>query len=309
MRPTKEQFELFQRLISDSSGFYLDASRKNALLASLLSMVKISQHRDFQEYYHYLKFHPQGPTEVKKLINQLTVNETHFFRYREQLKILNDHILPELTTRRSQSTYAGQPSLAVWSAGCASGDEPYSIAISLLDVFNPWRPRNVEILGTDINDDVLNQARNAIYGQKSIQSINRDHRKKYFELRGGKYKLSDKIKNMVYFKYHNLVQKPYPLPRCSFKWDIIFCRNVLIYFKKDVVRDVIGNIYSNLSDGGYLFLSGSETLLNVSTDFSLIKYGETFVYRKTPQNAVDRAGLMSKTVVIKPLVHRGKCGL
>lgn len=295
---TQNEFKLFQTFISDKSGIYFNERKRDSLKISLLSRVKSKRCENFYQYYDYLKFHPEGSAEFKKLISLITVNETRFFRNSDHFKIFKKYIIPELIDKKLQGKNHEQPSLAIWSAGCATGEEPYSIAMSLLDIMDSKGFLNTQILGTDIDEKALIQTRRGIYRQNSLRNIDDNYTDRYFRKVGNQFKLSEKIKNMVNFEHHNLMHLPYPIFQ-SRTWDIIFCRNVIIYFKTSTVRKVIRNLYNCLSDSGYLFVGYSESLFNISDDFSPVQIDNTFVYKKETKKQPRKIIRSSKPIMIQ----------
>jgi chemotaxis protein methyltransferase CheR len=273
----KEEFRMLESYISDQSGFNIDNGKRDALYFSLLSRMKHTQHLHLQHYIDYLKYHPQGHTEFKRLISLITINETRFFRNPSHFSALKNTILPEMIHTRCQPS--SRQNLAIWSAGCSSGEEPYSIAMTLLDALGPYHNWNIDILGTDINDTVLNKAQTGIYSKRSVRDAENKYIDRYFTVHNGEYRLDNSLMKMVRFTYHNLADPQYPFPQIGY-WDIIFCRNVLIYFKMEVIKRVVQQLYDRLVEGGYLFIGFSESLYSISKDFVLEQIGDTFIYRK-----------------------------
>jgi chemotaxis protein methyltransferase CheR len=235
--------------------------------------------RDFDEYLEYIDCHPEGKEELRKLIASITVNETNFFRHPDQFKALKEQVIPEIIDRKVSRGASAEPIASLWSAGCSTGDETYTIALQVRDVVEPFYANNMEILGTDIDENVLDHARSGFYKMRTLQYVSDRLRDSYFKDAAGGFKLNDLVRHMVEFKYHNLVETPYPRARWG-KWDVIFCRNVIIYFDKATVKRVISNLYRSLAEGGYLFLGYSESLNGITDKLTLCRFGDVFAYRK-----------------------------
>jgi chemotaxis protein methyltransferase CheR len=302
------ELRAFEAYVSECSGLNIDNGKRDALHFSLLSRMKHTSHTHIQSYLEFLKHHPLGHAEFKRLISLITINETRFFRNQSHFEALRSTVIPEIIRAKTQRSFTQQQNLAVWSAGCSSGEEPYSIAMALLDMFGPYHNWNFYILGTDISDAILNKARQGIYGKRSLRHTDQKYIDRYFTIHRAEYHLHEDLKNMVEFNYHNLADHYYPQPAQGL-WDIIFCRNVLIYFKMDVIKRVIKQLYECLNEGGYLYIGFSESLYSISKDFSLEQIGDTFVYRKKAAAArpsqADFLNTVSVKVKIKPdtVVH------
>ncbi len=276
---------IFQQFIADYCGIRCDADKWHSLEEYVHSRMKERGYSDYHEYCDFLKFHPDSIVDLKDLVSLMTVNETNFFRHPDQFNALKEYVLPALHVAKCRFHSTDAMPLSVWSAGCATGDEAYSIAIAILESAQGYIP---EILGTDIDDKVLAEAKHGIYpkNSKSLRYIEKNHLERYFDQYGDKYRVKNAIRDIVTFDRHNLVSTPYPQP-CFGKWDIIFCRNVFIYFETDTVRRVIRNMYECLNDNGYLFIGYSESLFSISSDFLPMQIGEIFLYRKLPEKIPD----------------------
>ena len=272
---TKEEFELFQKFIEENSGIYLDESKNESLTVSLLTRVLEKGFKSYKEYYEFLAHHPRGELEFLEILNLITINETSFFRNVAQFAALKEHVLPEIIKRKKNNK-----TIRIWSAGCSSGEEPYSIAMTLLSALDFLEGWNPEILGTDVCKEALDLAEKGVYSKKSVSLVDQKHLAKYFKKNAqNKYELSDSIKRIVKLKLHNLTEDSYPFPGLP-GWDVIFCRNVTIYFSPESLQKVLKNFYRSLNDGGYLFLGHAEIINRISSEFIPIEVGNTFVYKK-----------------------------
>ena len=267
-------FRLLRDLIHGYCGIFFDDTSK-FLLERRLSR-RLEQHRlkNFEEYYHFLRYDRKREEELTILVDNLTTNETYFFRESPQLRAFAEEILPEL-----RAVLADRKILRIWSAGCSTGEEPYTIAMLLLESGDWWRDWQVEILGSDINQRVLHTARKGVYKKSSHRVTNPEMLAKYFiEEDKGDYRIVDKVKELVSFSSVNLLD-PAKASLIS-NMDIIFCRNVIIYFDKEAKKKVIESFSNKLREGGFLLLGHSESLINLSNAFVLRTLKNDMVYQK-----------------------------
>lgn len=217
-------------------------------------------------------------TEVEVLASHLTVGETYFFRERQTLDAFETRSLPELIADRRK----GERRLRVWSAGCCTGEEPYSIAILLHRLLPDLRDWNVTILATDINPLFLRKAAEGVYGEWSFRSLPAEFKAAHFARRSkGRYAIRSDFKRLVTFEYLNLVDDVYPsLLNNTNAMDVIFCRNVLMYFAPERARGVIGRFHESLLEGGWLIVSPIEGSLLNDSPFAAARMGDTMLYRK-----------------------------
>jgi chemotaxis protein methyltransferase CheR len=269
---SEDVFRLLRDIIKDYCGMYFDDSSRYLIEKRLSRRVKNHHLNNFRDYYRFIRYDRNTEAELSAIIDILTVNETYFFREQSQLKAFRDEILEELrTTNKEKKT------LRIWSAGCSSGEEPYTITmlISETGMFNGW---DVEIYGSDINQRVLQSARRGVYRKNSFRTTETYYLKKYFTEDNGEYRIRDVMKKHVNFSYLNLLD-PFKTKFLG-DMDVIFCRNVLIYFDHASRRRVIGNFYNRLVEGGYLLLGHAESLINISTAFHLKHLKNDMVYQK-----------------------------
>lgn len=230
---------------------------------------------DFQEYYFRLKFADDNALEWQELINSLTINETYFFRDFPQLAGFAEDIIPYVIREKEKK---GLYQLKLWSAGCATGEEPYTLAIILLEMLPEPELWDIEILATDIDTRVLGFARRGIYGERSIKDVPPEYLSKYFRKHSDKYAVIPELKKMVTFEKLNLADNQEMQRKRGF--DFIFCRNVLIYFGSEKRRKVLEHFYEALNPGGFIFLGHSEQVSRFSSRFTAVKINETLAYRK-----------------------------
>lgn len=267
-------FRLLRDLVHSYCGIYFDDGSKFLVERRLARRLEERQVRTFEEYYHFLRYDRKRDEELAVLVDNLTTNETYFFRESPQLRAFTEELLPELRT-----TLADRKVLRIWSAGCSTGEEPYTIAMLLLESGDWWRDWQVEILGSDINQRVLHTARKGVYKKTSHRVSTPEMMKKYFVEEGkGDYRIIDTVRELVSFSYVNLLD-PFKTSLIN-NMDVIFCRNVIIYFDRDAKKKVIESFHDKLRDNGYLLLGHSESLINISNAFVLRTLKNDMVYQK-----------------------------
>ena len=269
-------FPLYQSFLAEDVGLYFDESTRRSLSMSVVKRMEASKIDSFSDYLSFIKFDSAGHEELKNLVDIITIPETFFFRNTPQFDALIKHILPELITKRvSEGNYY----INIWSAGCSTGAEPYSLAIAVSEALGSVHNWKISILATDINRTSMSFAQKGVYTSRYLDHIPEDLKDKYFTKKGSQYHLDSSIIKMINFEYHNLVTDLYYLKGMK-NLDMVFCRNVTIYFSQDITRKVIANIYRTLADGGYLFIGHAETLYGISQDYETIEFPDTFIYRK-----------------------------
>lgn len=274
LQMSDDEYLLIRDIIYGHCGIYFDANSRYILekrLSHRLEELKLSS---FIDYYQYLKHHANKDNEFINVMDVITTNETYFFRESFQLKAFSDEIVPELIKVKSAR---GSRSLRIWSAGCSTGEEPYSIAMLLSDIphLKEW---NIEIFGTDISQKVLQRARRAVYGKSSFRTTEELQLDLFFDKHGEEYKVKDYIREHVNISCLNLFDSNQMA--MLGKMDIIFCRNVIIYFDLAAKSRVIESLYNSLYDGGFLLLGHSESLMNLKTRFKLRHFINDMVYQK-----------------------------
>jgi chemotaxis protein methyltransferase CheR len=274
IKMSDEEFLVVRDLIYNYSGLYFNEDSKFLLERRLSPRLVHHQLATFHEYYYYLRYDQNREQELSDIMDILTTNETYFFRESFQLKAFTDEIIPEIVSIKSAR---GDKTLRVWSAGCSTGEEPYTIAMLLLErpELAGWK---IEIVGTDISQRVLHQARKGVYGSSSFRVTEPVYINRYFHEQDGGHRIADRIRELVTFSRLNLFEQS----RFLFlgKMDIIFCRNVIIYFDLSAKKKVIENFCSTLIPGGFLLLGHSESLMNISTSFKLRHFKNDMVYEK-----------------------------
>jgi len=268
-----EEFRLIRDLIYNHCGLFFDQDSKYLLDRRLLARLAHHNLPGFREYYQFLKYDRKKDEEIADIMDILTTNETYFFRESFQLKAFTDEILPEVKALKQRDK-----TLRIWSAGCSTGEEPYTIAMLILELesFKGWR---VEIVGSDISQRVVQHARKGVYGKSSFRCTEERYLQRFFSAAEGGYRICDEVRELVTISHMNL----FDANRLALlgKMDVIFCRNVIIYFDQESKKRVIQSFYDMLRGGGYLLLGHSESLMNVSTAFALRHLKNDMVYQKT----------------------------
>jgi len=267
-------YRLLKELVYHHCGLHFDDNSKYLFEKRLSNRLALHQIENFQDYYYYLMYDKNRSQELEAVVDLLTINETYFFREEAQLKAFSEEILPELKQKKQE---AGTRSVRIWSAGCSTGPEAYTIAILILEseLFNGW---DVEIFASDISHSVLSAARKGEYNQSAFRTTDPYYLKRYFTEENGKYRVVDSVRRLVNFGYLNLLDTGKVV--LLGKMDVIFCRNVIIYFDKESKKKVIDCFERRLKPEGYLMLGHSESLINLSTAFRLKYLKHDMVYQK-----------------------------
>lgn len=272
---TDELFRQLRDFIYQKTGIYFQDNKKYLLEGRIGKRIQLLELKGFDEYLQLLRS-PQGSNELPYLYEAVTINETYFFRNEPQFDVFERVLVPDILSRRSTN---GRARLRVWSAASSSGEEAYTIALIYLEKLKPKYPwLEIEIVGTDINNAVLTIARSGVYGEYSVRNIPGQYLEKYFERDGGKYYLSDQVKQLVRFEHLNLYDR-IKMKRMT-QFDVVFCCNVLIYFDLKSKIQVISDIYDAMNPGGYLFIGYAESLHGISSAFKLLNFPKTVVYKK-----------------------------
>ncbi|TAN41897.1 MAG: protein-glutamate O-methyltransferase CheR [Nitrospirae bacterium] len=267
---TDEEFRLFRNLIYEESGIFLKDTRKEFLEHRLAK--RMLANNVVSPYWYYRQV-AEKKKELLILLDILTVNETSFFRNRPQIDLFRDIVLPELFDKKRGT---GQKSLRIWSAGCSTGEEPYTLAMVTHEVINPYAGWQVRIFASDLSLTALDTAAKGLYDPDKVQATVEDHYiTRYFDKSEGQLRVKDQIKKMVIFDFHNLKND-----NGLADLDVIFCRNVMIYFNLDDQKTLVEKFYRSLSPGGYLIVGHAESLQGMDTPFQFIYNNKGTAYRK-----------------------------
>ena len=268
-----EEFNDVRALLDRAAGLVFDDSRRDSLCYSLGERMSACGSERVADYLRLLRS-PQGADELQSLLNAVTIQETHFFRNPPQFRALRQHVLPQLI--RAATT--GSRRLRIWSAGCSTGEEPYSIAMLIREIVPLLDGWDIKVLGTDISTRALDAARAGRYTSRSLGVADPADVARWFIRDGDEFVVRPEVRELVEFRRHNLVVDAPPFE--SEPIDLILCRNVTIYFSRDTTRLLMARLHERLSDGGYLFLGHSETLWQINDRFRLVTLGDAFVYRR-----------------------------
>ncbi len=270
MKP--DEFRLLRDLINEHAGLHFGDDSMFVFERRLAERVVTLGLDGFDAYYKHLRFAVGGPTELEQALEALTTKETYFFRQEYQLRAFKDELLPRLAAAN-----AAQRRLNVWSAGCSTGEEAYTLAILILEsgLFTNW---DINVIGSDVCRSNVAHARRAIYRRGSFRVTPDAVKRRYFDERPDGSYLVDEVRRLCHFGQLNLLDAEWA--RTVGRVDAVFCRNVLIYFDERSKRRVIDMLYERLVPGGYLLLGHSESLLHLSTAFELVHLKEDLVYKK-----------------------------
>ncbi|MFH0734126.1 MAG: CheR family methyltransferase [bacterium] len=273
---TDQSFEEWRKYIYDLCGIYFQDNKKYLLESRLQKRINFLGIETFEKYFEYVKYNSNRDTELKYLYEVITINETFFFRNQPQLDALVTTVVPQIL---SSPFKTNKNKLRIWSAASSSGEEAYSTAMILNELIKPKYPAlSIEIVGTDINYQVVETAKSGIFKEYSIRNTPAYYLKKYFKTSGNTFEVDQNIKRMVSFKLLNLYDD-FSM-RAMTNFDIIFCANVLIYFDIKSKIKVVSHLYNSLNRDGYLFIGYSETLHGISKAFKLISFPKTIGYKK-----------------------------
>lgn len=257
---TDKELNGFIDLVHDICGIRLTQAKRHMVSARLHKRLRKLGFTSYGQYFKYLRSEEGQESEMQELINAITTNKTEFFRENQHFEILARYVLPEIHNRIMKP-------IKIWSAGCSSGEEPYTIAMVASEYFG-GSCSSFDITATDISERVLDEAKDAIYNKDDIKLIPHNLLVKYM-LQGsgtkrGLYKVAPELRHAVHFRSLNFMDGYYDV---GGPFDIIFCRNVLIYFDRPTVAAIISKFYNLLTPGGYFFIGHSETLNGIETKF------------------------------------------
>ncbi|HWR68771.1 MAG TPA: protein-glutamate O-methyltransferase CheR [Desulfomonilia bacterium] len=273
---TDETFILLRDFIYEQSGIYFGDNKKGQLEARLGLRLRANNLADYDKYYYLLKYDPNAARELRSLFDSVTTNETSFFRSPPQIQAFQDKVMPEVISRKEKQS---EKQIRLWSAGCSTGEEPYTMGIVLRQVLNDkgtsW---DVKIVASDISEKALRSAKAAVYSDYSLRSVPPEIKREFFLSEGNAYRIIEEVRNLVDLQYLNLNDTRRIQIMKGF--DVIFCRNVLIYFDDEAKKRFVSQLYDCLNHGGYLFIGHSESLHNISRAFKLVHFQGALGYKK-----------------------------
>jgi chemotaxis protein methyltransferase CheR len=271
----KEAFDQLRTLIYSKCGISFSDAKKYLLESRLAKRIEERGLKTFEDYIYFLNYDAQKESEIISLINTIVTNETSFFRDPVQLKGFDQGVVPRMIEEKKK---INNKRFKVWSAASSTGEEPYTLAIMLLELGLGNTGWSLEITGSDISDNVLRSAKAATYEQYAIRNATPKQLKSYFNQNDKMYTVKPEVQRLVRFKKINLMN--------SFETrlvkdnDVIFCRNVLIYFDDISKKKAVTNLYDSLVKGGYLFIGFSESLHDITRLFKPVRFCGTMVYQK-----------------------------
>lgn len=284
---TTSEYEAWREFIWQQSGLYFPENRREFLARRIWERMRIRQIHSCGEYYHFVRFNPQGGKEWEELLELLVICETGFFRHEPSFRALAE-ILPHLLLCNQER---GLNTLRMWSAGCSTGQEAYSLAMLFLETVRFLELWQVEIMATDISRRALEKARRGLYKPFEVKFMPEHYRGKYLTAEGGagatasiaslrsttRYRVVKRVREMVHFGYLNLND---PTSFWVTAQDVIFCQNVLIYFKPESRVETVRHLCQRLNPGGYLFLAPAEVVGLKLPGVQLVYFEDSLVYKR-----------------------------
>ena len=264
---------LLRDLIHDRTGIYFEPSHFDTLLEKLRDRALHHGCQSYLDYYYILKYEERGPDEWLRVMDAFSVQETYFWRELAQISTLAGVVAPRWFKTSSSR-------LRIWSAACASGEEPYSIVMALLEAGLGNRP--IEICASDASEAALAKARRGVYRERSFRALPIELQQKYFRRVADGWQIDPDVMRRVTFHRANLIA-PSEISALA-SAPVIFCRNVFIYFSPDAIRRTLSVFAAQMPAGGHLFVGASESLLKLTTDFELNEINNAFVYLRTSRN-------------------------
>jgi chemotaxis protein methyltransferase CheR len=266
---------LLRDLVHERTGVFFEDDRLPGMLEKLHDLAVAHRCASYLDYYYILKYDEKGPDEWLRVQDAFSVQETYFWRESDQLRALTDHVLPAWFRRGRDEP------LRIWSAACATGEEPYSLVIALREA--GWDRHPVEIVASDASQAALAKARVGLYRERSFRALPPALRERYFAPAAGGMQLDPAIMARVAFHQINLAD-PEQTARFAAS-PVVYCRNVFIYFSPASIARVLASFARHMPPGGHLFVGASESLLKLTDDFDLHQLGDAFVYRRRPPSS------------------------
>jgi chemotaxis protein methyltransferase CheR len=262
---------LIRNLINERTGMFFDNGKSDLLIDKLSPLVIERGFSSYLDYYYLLKYDSGARSEWQEVMNALSVQETYFWREIDQVRTLVQTLVPQWHAEHGNSP------LRIWSAACATGEEPLTIAIALNEA--GWFERaSIEIVASDASSNAIDRAGRGIYRQRAMRSLPPHLRDRYFEQRDADWRIRSDIHARVKWSLANLMEEDQIAPLAAS--DFIFCRNVFIYFSESAIRRAVHSFARFMRPPGYLFVGAAESLLRLSTDFTLTEVDDAFVYVK-----------------------------
>ena len=262
---------LIQNLINERTGMFFDNGKRDLLIDKLSPLVIERGFSSYLDYYYLLKYDAASHLEWQNVMNALSVQETYFWREIDQIRTLVNTLMPEWRARKNGST------VRIWSAACATGEEPLTIAMALNEA--GWFERaSIEIMASDASSKAIDRAREGVYRDRAFRNLPANLRERYFEKEGSVWRMRSDMHRRIKWGLANLMEEDQIAPFASA--DFIFCRNVFIYFSENAIRRAVRSFGKFIRSPGYLFVGAAESLIRLTTDFNLTEIGDAFVYVK-----------------------------
>jgi len=280
MNKQEKDFRLILSRLCKMYGFDFSQYREGTIKRRLARRIAVT---GAGNYHDYLEILEEKPQEYSRLLNDLTIKISRFFRNQYVFERLQNEIFPDLLRSKKENN---QDVLRIWCAGCAFGEEAYSVAMALVEYLKRKREKigdyDITIFGTDIDEETLEKARLGVYDEEAVREVKKGILDEYFYVKGDHYQVVDSIKSLVSFTIHDLTSKRYICPPAGVvaNYDLILCRNTLIYFSVPLQERVFSNLFRSLNRGGYLILGRSESIPKDLEDLFVLKNRKKRIYQK-----------------------------
>lgn len=266
---------MIRDFIHEKSGIFFAENKMYLVKNRLDKRMADLDMKTVRDYFYHVKY-DVSLKEFNRLMDLMTTNETSFFRNEPQLLSFSEEVLPLLAEDKQKSRLDKR--IKIWSAGCSTGEEPYTLAIMFLEKLKAFAGVTAEIIASDISEEVLQKARKGEYSGITLRNVEPDILNRYFTKTGDIYQVNPEVKALVKFSHMNL-NDPRKMAVVSGR-DVIFCRNVMIYFSEDIKKQLVRGFYNGLTPGGYFYIGHSETLHGISKAFKLVYFKNALVYQK-----------------------------
>ena len=291
------EFAELRAVLAQAAGLAFDETRRDSMAVGVAERLRATGAAGVADYLVLLR----GREERQRLLEEVTIQETYFFRNPPQVQALRTHVLPELVRAAQES---GRRRLRVWSAGCSTGEEPYTVAMLLRELLPDMAGWDVQVLGTDVSRRALQAAERARYGPRAVHTAAPEDLARFFAVAPeGGYEVRSEVRSLVRLRHHNLVTDAPPF--APGEVDLVLCRNVTIYFARETTRALVERFHATLHPGGYLALGHAETLWQVSDAFRLVQVGAgagaAFFYAPLARSAQGRAAAPVRASARRPV--------
>ena len=261
-------FRQLRDFVYEKSGIFIPDTKKYLLENRLIKRIQEKNLSSFEDYL-YLVIYGNNGSELARLFDTVTTNETYFFREPQQLDVFMNDVVPKILEQKKVND------ISIWSAACSTGEEPYNLVMMLKEKMPSVRS---QVVGSDISDGVIESARKGVFSSYSVRNIPHPYLNKYFRANGQTFELDNAIRSSVTFRNINLIDGA--KTKTVRAVDVIFCRNVLIYFDDKAKQKVVSHLYDSLRPGGYLFVGSSESLHNVTRAFKPVVMNKVVIYQR-----------------------------